>query len=326
MIRGGWMAQAIYVAARLGIADALAAGPKPNAAVASAVGADPAALHRLLRGLTALGLLRECPDGAFELTPLGGHLRAGVPGSLRATALFWGGALWPLWGALLHGVKTGRSLRAAVSGKGTFEGLAQKSDAARVFNDAMVEMTTLIAADVARAVDFSGVRRIVDVGGGYGGLLLVILRAHPGLRGILFDLPYAVEDAARQVAEAGLAERCEVVGGSFFESVPGGVDACLLKGILHDWDDERCAEILTNCRRALGDAGRLIVVERLLPARMEPAAEHRSTAASDLNMLVAVGGRERTAEEYRELLAAAGFTMTRTTPLPAYFHVVEARC
>jgi hypothetical protein len=326
MITSGWMSQAVHVAARLGVADHLAAGPRRSDDLARSLGAHADSLHRLLRGLTALGLCTERADGAFELTALGGYLRTGVTGSVRAYAAFWGGSLWPIWGALLHSVRTGRNPRALVSRTDGFGSLAQDPESASVFNRAMADVARLVADGVARAYDGSRLRRIVDVGGGHGDLLAAMLRANPAARGVLLDLPHAVAGARAHLEAVAVADRCEVVAGSFFESVPGGGDAYLLKSVLHDWDDERSLEILTACRRAMAGQGTLLVVERVMPDRMQASAEHRWLAASDLNMMVVLGGRERTASEFRALLDAAGFRLARIVPAALHYSVIEGVC
>jgi hypothetical protein len=324
MISGGWMSQAIYVAAKLGVADRLAEGPKSGDELATIIGAHPDALSRLMRGLTSLGLCREQDGGVFELTPLGNYLRAGVTGSLRSSALHWGGTLWPIWGTLLHSVQTGQRMRPLLGRTEGFADLADKPEVARVFSEAMADITRLIAQTVVESYDFSGIGQIVDVGGGYGELLVAVLRAHPTMRGILFDLPHVVEDARVRIEAAGLAERCEAVPGDFFASVPRGAAAYLLKSILHNWNDDRGLQILQNCRRAMVGQGKLLLVERVLPERMQPCLEHRGVAASDLNMLVAMAGRERTGADFRALLGRAGFALTRTVQIGAHFSVIEA--
>ena len=330
MIHGGFMSQAIYATTRLGIPDALAGGPRTVDELADAAGAHADSLRRLLRAVTALGVCAEREDGRFELTALGGHLRADAADSVRAFALHWGGSMWPIWGTLLHSVKTGKSPRALVTRSPTFESLALNTQAARTFNDAMTEISRLMAGGVVRAYDFSGIRRIVDVGGGLGELLGAILGAYPEMRGTLLDQPHVCAQAARHLEAVGVAARSEIVSGSFFESVPGGADAWLLKSVLHDWSDERALEILANCRRAMAGRGTLLVVERVLPARMEAHRAHRLMAASDLGMMVAVAGRERTEAEFRALFRLAGFTLTRiatTDGLSAmHYSVIEGAC
>jgi hypothetical protein len=234
--------------------------------------------------------------------------------------------MWPVWGGLLHSVKTGRSVRGLVSRRDAFQSLGRDSEARRCFDDAMTEISRLVADRVARAGDFSGVRRLVDVGGGRGELLATILDAHPSMRGVLFDLPEALEGVGERLAAAGVADRCEVVPGSFLDSVPSGADAYLLKSVVHDWDDERARAILTNCRQAMAGRGRLLVVERLLPERMSPSPADRFMAASDLGMMVAVAGRERTEAEFRALFAASGFALARIAPAAVHYSVIEGVC
>jgi hypothetical protein len=323
MIAGSFTTQAIHVAARLGVADHLAQEPRTASALAGVLGADAAALQRLLRALTALGVCAEPAPGVFALTPLGAHLRADARASVRAWALLWGGSLWPIWATLLQSVRTGQSARALVTRREGFDALAREPEAMRVFNDAMAEMTRLIAGDVVRACDCAGVRRLVDVGGGRGELLAAFLQAHPAMRGILFDLSQAIAGADAHLAAAGVAGRCDAVAGSFFDAVPAGGDAYLLKSVLHDWPDDRAVEILERCRQAMDGRGRLLVVERLLPERMTASAEHRLLAASDLNMLVALSGRERDEAAFRALFRASGFALTRVVPAAMSFCVIE---
>lgn len=325
LIAGGWTTQAVYVAAELGLADALAAGPRTSADLAAATGAHPGALHRLLRALATIDVCRERADGAFELTPMGALLRAGAPASLGAWARWWGGHLWPVWGRLLPSVRTGESARSALLGTEGFDHLDRDPGAAAVFNAALVELSRLTCASVVRAYDFSALGRIVDVGGGYGELLVTILRACPDAAGVVFDRPHAIEGARRYVAEAGLAARCECVAGDFFQAVPAGGDGYILQSVLHDWDDERGRRILDNCRRAMGADGRLLLVEHVVPERLEVTAAHQAVARSDLHMLVALGAKERTAAEFRDLLDSAGFRMTRVVPAAGFFSVIEAR-
>jgi hypothetical protein len=324
MIHAGFMSQAVYAAARLGIAEALAEGPRTAAELAPAVGAHADSLRRLLRALAALGVCDEREPGSFALTPLGRHLRADDPASVRSMALHWGGSMWPIWGTLLHSVKTGVSPRGLVTRKASFDSLAQSTAAQAVFDEAMTEMSRLVAGGVVRAHDFSGVARVVDVGGGHGELIGAVLEAHPAMRGALLDLPHVLDGARPRLAALGVAGRCDLVPGSFFDAVPGGGDVYMLKSVLHDWDDDRAREIAAHCRRAMPGHARLLVVERVLPERMGPSAADRSMAASDLGMMVAVAGRERTAAEFRALLGSAGFAVTRITPAAMHVSVIEA--
>lgn len=327
MITGFMVSQTIHVAARLGIADLLKDGAKSSDELARATATHAPSLHRMLRALAALGLLDEVEPGRFALTPLGGSLRTGVPGSLRNLALMYGGErMWQVWGNLLHSVRTGETAMRHLFGMGSFEYMARHPDLAAVFNEAMSEFTRQVAAAVLAVYDFSRFRTIVDVGGGNGTLVAMILAATPGLRGVIFDLPSGLAAAKSHLASAGIAERCQVVEGDFFKSVPDGGDAYMLKSIIHDWDDERSLVILENCRQAMPAHGTLLVLERVLPARVEAIVPHRQIVMSDLNMLVAAGGRERTDAQYRTLLASAGFTLTAIVPdrAPTNFSVLEA--
>lgn len=325
MVDASTMAQALYVAAKLGVADILADGPKTSEQVASSVDADADAIYRLLRALAALGVCAELDGGRFALTDLGTHLRSGVEGSVRSYVLHWAGSARSASARLLHCVKNGRNPRDLVTGKDPFESLSRNSEAERIFDDAMGEMSRLVAAGVIRSCDFSGIGRLVDVGGGYGALLGAILSATPVLRGVLFDRPQVLERARDYLQKAGVADRCEVVPGSFFDAVPAGADAYMLKSVLHDWNDAQAQAILANIRRAMNGHGTLLIVERVLPDRMETCAGHRFTAASDLLMMVAASGRERTEGEYRALLKSSAFLLTRTSATAAHYTVIEAQ-
>ncbi len=324
MVNSSWISQAIRVAAELRIPDLLAGGPKRSEELASAAGAHAPALRRLLRALTTIEIFREGDDGAFELSPMGELLRSDVNSSLRSWTIFWGNHLWPVWGRLLDAVRTGQSGRTTETGGVDFDRLERNPEEAAVFNAAMTELTRLSARSVVEAYDFGGLTRIVDVGGGYGELLAVILAAHPGAQGVLFDLSHAIQAAAPHLQRAGVAERCELVTGNFFDSVPSGGDAYVLKSVIHDWDDERSRMILDNCRRAMGGGARLLLVERIVPDRLEPSPTHQAVARSDLTMLVALGAKERTKAEFDALLNSAGFQLTRVLPAAAGFSVIEA--
>ena len=276
-----------------------------------------------MRALASLGLCAEQEDGSFELTSMGSLLRTDAPSSVRSWAIWCGRYQWPVWGNLLYSVKTGENARTLVTGRKGYEHLDRDPEAASIFNRAMVELTQLVAGEVAHVYEFSAVRRLVDVGGGYGELLSVILAAHPKMHGILFDLPHAVDGAAARLAKAGVSQRCEIVAGSFFESVPSGGDVYLLKSVLHNWDDDRSSVILGNCRRAMSKEGKLVLVERVMPARMKGSAAERATARTDLNMLVGLGGRERTEVEFAALLASSGFKAARFLSTALDFSVIE---
>ena len=312
MMAGHRVTAVIYVAACLGIPDELAAGPRTSADLARRTGAHEPSLRRLLRALVTLDLCTESQQHAFELTALGRYLPGSARQSLKPWVLLEGGFLRHSWGSLIDSIRTGKT-EPELAGRDVekgFEHLAELGNAPP-FNEAMVALTRFVAPAVAGAYDFTGIGKLIDVGGGHGELLSVILTAYPSLRGAIFDLPLCGEGARRHLTEAGVGERCEFLAGNFFESVPSGADALILKSVIHDWDDERSVKILANCRRALGPPGKLLLVERIMPDAAEPSAEHRATVLSDLNMLRGLGGSERTEHEFRELLTKSGFTMTR---------------
>ncbi|MGC1456863.1 MAG: methyltransferase [Steroidobacteraceae bacterium] len=324
LINGSWVAQACYVVARLGIPDLLASGPRTAEELAAATATHAPALRRLLGALGSVDICRQRADGCFEMTQLGALLRVDVPCSMRAWALQWGGEAWQVWANLLHSIKTGHSARALITGDEGFGHLDRDPQAAQIFNQAMVDLTRLAALDIARAYDFSG-KRIVDVGGGYGALLAQILVAYPAATGVLFDMPHAISRAREYLAGRGVAERCELVAGDFFASVPAGADLYVLKTVIHDWPDDRARDILQCCRQAMKPGARLLIIERLMPERLEPSAENRALARVDLHMLVALGAQERTAAQMLALLAAAGLKQVRQIATPCEFQILEAQ-
>jgi predicted O-methyltransferase YrrM len=317
------MSKATCVAARLSLPDLLADGPRRPEELATATATDPDSLRRLLRALTTVGLFRETDDGAFELTTAGARLRADAPDSLRAWALYWEDAA-PLWARLQATVETGESARSELLGTEGFAHLEADPAAAELFHRAMSELARPLARALVETVDFSGFARVVDIGGGAGETLAVILAAHPGLRGALLERPGALERARRLLEEAGLLDRCELIEGDFFEAVPPGADAYLLKSVLHDWRDDRARSILAVCLRAMSPNARLLVVERVVPERLDGSPAHRDLARSDLHMRVALGSGERTKAELGGLLESAGFRPLRWIPLGDTFHAIEA--
>jgi len=324
LINASWIAQACYVAARLGIADLLAAGPRTADDLAAATATHAPALRRLLSALGSVDICRQRDDGSFEMTRLGQLLRADVPCSMRAWTLQWGGEAWRVWANLLHSVTTGRSARSLITGNEGFEHLERDPEAAQIFNQAMVDLTRLAALDIARAYDFAG-KRVMDVGGGYGELLAQILSAYPSAKGVLFDMPHAISKARDHLAGRNLEGRCEFVAGDFFASVPPGADIYLMKTVIHDWPDDKARDILRTCRRAMLEGARLLIIERLMPERLEPSAENRALARVDLHMLVALGAQERTLNEMLTLLASAGFGQVRQIGTDSEFQILEAQ-
>jgi hypothetical protein len=262
----------------------------------------------------------EVEPGCFSLTPIGNCLRPGVPGSRRAQAILLAGpAQQRSWGKLLDIVKTGD----LPSGRPTFQFLAQFPEEAAIFNEAMTATALEASAAVVGAYDCSSFKRIVEVGGGHGVLLAAILAANPSASGVLFDLPQVVEGARRQMEAAGLTDRCEITGGDFFQEVPAGGDAYILKSVIHDWDDAPALAILRNIHRAMPPHGKLLLVEMAIPEMADPAPATQIAARSDLNMLVNLGGRERTETEFRALFEQAGFQLTRIIPTPTPWSLIE---
>ena len=310
LVTGHWRSRALYLAAQLGVADALAEGPQPVDALAARVGAHPRSLYRLLRALAGLGVFLE-RGGKFELTPAAELLRSDVPGSMRALVLSIGGVPYAAWGEALYSLQTGKPAFDRVYGKSFFEHHAADAEAGAVFDEAMRAQSSLSHAAVVAAYDFSRFERIVDVGGGTGVLLERILRASPRPRGVVFDQPQVVERARERLAGSDVAARLELVGGDFLAEVPSG-DLLVLAMVIHDWDDETAVKILANCRRALLPGGRVLLSELVLPPGNAPFFGK----FLDLDMLVDFGGCERTGDEYRALFDAAGLAQTRI--LPAY--------
>ncbi len=317
MMTGHYVSQAIYVAAKLGVADLLSDAPRHYGELAKATGTHAPSLNRLLRLLSSAGVFAEEENGRFALTPVGECLRTGVPGSAHSAALFFAGPIMRAWSDLLHSVKTGEIAFDRVFGMDAFKYMAQHPEEAAIFNEAMTAASTQTAIGVPTSYDFSSFGTIADVGGGHGVLLTAILKANPALRGVLFELPHVAEGAKKQIAAAGLAGRCEVIAGDFFETVPGGCDAYILKSVIHDWDDARSVAILKNCHRVMTPQGKLLLVEMVLPARMDQSLRSQIVAGSDVNMLVNAGGRERTDAEFSALFDAAGFKLTRINAIEA---------
>jgi hypothetical protein len=305
---GAMAVQAVHVAARLGIADLVADGPKHGAELAAATHADTTSLERLLRALVGLGIFAQDRNGRYAQSPLSDALRSDHPHSIRRWAVMLGdGFIWKAVGELGTTVRTGNTAFEQVHGAPFFEYLAANPDAAAVFNAAMSSVPAAIDSTV-RAIDFSRFDRIVDVGGGHGVLLIAILSANPRIRGVLHDLPSVIATAPAP-SDRSVADRLKLAGGNFFEAVPSGADAYVLKGVVHDWNDESALAILRNCRRAIRDDGRLLLLETILDSSSDPAR-----SMMDLLMMVLTGGRERTEAEFDSLLRAAGFALTAVVP------------
>jgi SAM-dependent methyltransferase len=322
MATGYWVSQAIYAAAKLGVADMLKGGPRTVEELAAEAGADAPTLYRLMRALSSVGIFAEAGERRFASAPLSKFLESG-PGSMRAFVLhILEDPSWEAWGELTGSVRTGETgFARAHEGAGIFDYYAVHPESAVPFNAAMVELSAVVGAAVVEAYDFTPYEKIVDVGGGHGGLLTRVLKAAPAARGVVFDQPHVVEGTTAAMEAEGVSrERFEVAGGDFFEAVTEGGDAYLLKFIVHDWDDERSVTILRNCHRAMRDGGRLLLVETVVPE----GAGDAFPKWFDLHMLILTGGRERTATEFRELLARAGFELTRVVPTNSPLCVIEA--
>jgi orsellinic acid C2-O-methyltransferase len=311
---GHYVARALHVAAKLELADRMAQGPCAASDLAAATACDASALRRVLRLLASAGVFAEQEDGRFALTPIGDALRSDALGSARALVMLFAGiGLQDWWKELEYCVRTGQPAFRKHSPTGdAFSHL--DAEQAAVFDKAMATFAPQSAAAIAAAYPFSEFGRVVDVGGGNGSLLLGILAANPTTRGIVFDRPQAAEGAKKNVALAGLEDRCEVVEGDFFASVPSGADAYLLKHVIHDWDDEKSIAILRNCRKAIGSKGKLLIAEGVYPKRIDASPECRGAAANDVNMLVCTGGRQRSEQEFRALYEAAGFKLSKIVP------------
>jgi len=322
MIVATWMSQAITVAAQLGVADALSDGPLPIEELAARVGADADALHRLLRALISKGIFRQRHDGRYELNSLAGTLRSDAPIPMTWAAQFYGSAEQrERWTLMVDSIRTGSSVVPALRGKESFDYFAGQPELAELFNQTMTSVSELTDGPVVAGYDFSAYPTIVDVGGGQGPLLATILATAPASQGVLYDLPVVVSAAPNLLCKHDVADRVRIETGSFFDSVPGGGDAYVLKNILHDWSDEKAVQILRNVRTAAGPRATVLLIELVIP-------DHDRDFPgkwADLEMLLNLAARERTAAEYRKLLSQAGFRMMRVVQTASPLSVVEAR-
>ncbi len=308
------------MAAKLGIADRLADGPKSAEEMAGPAEVHATSLYRILRTLAGEGVFAERDDGRFELTAMAEWLRSDKPGSLRGWTTMRGEpVLWRSWGEILHSVKTGCPAFNHVFGMQAFEYFAQNPDVAAMFDDAMRSVSGVKYGAVAEVYDFSGIGTLVDVGGGNGGLMTAILKANPRMKGIIAELPHVAENARKHVEAVGLSKRCQCVAIDMFESVPVG-DACIMANVIHDWDDQCSQIILKNCRNAMSEQRKVLLVELVL----SPANTPHLSKLADLEMLVMTeGGKERTEQEYTKLYAAAGLRLTRVIPTGSQWSIVE---
>ena len=321
LIFGKDVSMALAVAAKLRVADRLGEGPKAVDDLAAETGTHSPSLHRILRTLASVGVFTERTDGVFALAPMGEYLCTGVKGALRGLADALGSDwCWRSWGHALEAVRTGRAAFDTLFGEPVFDYLGRHPDDSAVFNEALTGFRSNVAPAVASAYDFSSLGTVVDVGGGHGALLTTILRAYPRVKGVVYDAPHVAAGADVTIREADLQGRCRAVGGDFFEGVPAGGDAYLLKHIVHDWSDDEATTILRHCRAGVNPGGKLLLVEMVVA----PGDAADVAKLIDLEMLVNLTGRERTEAEYRRLLAGAGWRLTRVIPTESPTQIVEA--
>ena len=321
MLSGFWVARTLQVAASLRISDHIDGEQSRTVEeLAAATGTHAPSLYRLMRGLAGVGVFAEESRGRFRHTPLSQMLRSDHPTTLRAffESVLGGGHL-KAWSALDHSVRTGETAFDHVHGHDVWAHFAANPQEGKTFDQAMTDMSVLFNPAVVQGYNFSTVGTLVDVGGGHGALLASILKANPGTRGVLFDQPHVIEGARQRFVDEGLAGRCQVAGGNFFESVPAGGDGYLMKFILHDWDDERCTRILRNIHRASAPGARLLVVDTVVPAGNEPSL----SKLMDLNMLAMTGGQERTEAEFSALFGGAGFDLVKVHQTECPLSIVE---
>lgn len=321
IVLGCFPTQAVYVAAKLGIADLVKAGPRTAADLAGQTNTHERSLYRVLRSLASVGIFTETESNKFALTPAAELLLSNHPGSMRDAAIFMGEKWhWAVYGEMLYSVQTGKVAWEKVHGHEVFPYFQQHPEEYEIFNRAMTSMSTNVLPALVESYDFAGVDTLVDIAGGHGMLLSGFLKRNPKLKGVLFDLPQVIGGAPLLLKEEGVADRVQLESGDFFEKVPAGADAYMMKFIIHDWDDERSLKILRNIHRDSAPNARLLLFEMVVPAGNEP----HFSKIQDLEMLVSPGGVERTEQEYRELLGQAGFELRRIIPTQSPFSIVEA--
>jgi hypothetical protein len=324
MVRAFFLSRALYIAATLGLADLLKDEPKNSEELAQATGTDASALYRLMRTLASSGVFAEDNQQRFALTPIGATLQTDAPGSLRAWVLMQlGEEHYQAWGQLMHTVRTGQMAFDHAFGMGVWKYQAQHPEHAKIVDEAMANLVGVYDTAVLASYPFSTIDRLVDVGGGDGSLIIALLRANPKMKGVLFDLPHVTEKAKKRLVDAGLAGRCEVIAGDALVSVPVGGDAYVLSRVMNGFNDKGALAILNNCYRAMTEKSKLLLIQRVLPVRAKHSSAVQALVLSDFNMMVMNGGRERTEPEYRTLLEAAGFEVTKIIPTQSEMTVIE---
>ncbi|MFD4637095.1 methyltransferase [Lentzea sp. NPDC058436] len=322
LVTAGMLSQAVAVAAELGVADELAGGPRTASELARRLDVSEDGLSRLLRSLAARGVFAQDGRARYSLTALGRTLCSGGPTSMRAMARLFGTSEHrEHWSHLLEAVRTGRPQVESVRGTDVWAYASENPEYGAIFNDAMTSMSDLAKTAIVAAYDFSPFGTVVDVGGGHGSLLATILKKNPATSGVLYDLPSVTAGAGALLRGEGVDSRCAVASGSFFDEVPAGGDAYVLKGIIHSWTDDQVREILGNVRSVIKPDGRLLLIGLIVP----PGNSPHMSKVFDLEMLLVVGGRERSGPEHRRLLADAGFELTGVTRTASPMCVVEAR-
>ena len=319
--------QALIVAVKLGIPDVLAKGARTSVEIAQEAGSRPDMMLRLLRALAAFDVVKDLGTGQFELTTVGDCLRADIPNSLRSLILLYGSEVfWQITASLAECVTTGKNAFQLLHGtESIFAYLEKRRDLAQTFDDAMTNRSSITGQTIAECYDFGAVNRLVDVAGGRGKMLASILKGHPHIHATLFDLPRVVKNALELLSTEGVAGRCEIVAGDMFTSVPSGGDLYLLVRIIHDWDDLRAIEVLRSCRRAMAQKAKLLIIDRVMPERVEPGPSAQSSALADLTMMMFTdGGRERTAKQFEALVSASGLRLERVIPMPILDSLIEA--
>ena len=325
MISGFWVSRVIWIAAKLGIADFLKNEARSCEELAQATGTHSPSLYRVLRALVSVGVFAEDDQRRFTLTRLGATLQTDAPGSVRAYAvLVLGEERYQAWGDLLHSVRTGEIAFEHAFGTGVFQYASQHPEHAKILDEAMANIVGAHHGPVLASYPFSTIDKIVDVGGGNGSLMIALLQAYPRMKGVIFDLPHVAEKAKKRLADAGFAGRCEVVAGDAFVSVPGGGDTYLLSRVMTGFKDDHALTILKNCHRAMTEKSKLLLIQRVLPDRMEHSVEMQPLVMTDLNMMAVFGGLERTATEYRTLLRRAGFEVTKFIPTQSEMTMIES--
>jgi hypothetical protein len=327
LIAGYWVSRLIYVAARLNLADLLKDGPRTADDLAARTGGNGPALYRMLRTLSSYGVFTETPGRRFKLTALGSTLRSDTPASMHGFALFLiGSPVWNAWEDLEFAARTGQLPFDRLYGKPFYGYLNEHPENLKIFGEAMTSLSGTenpeFVAAFQKVYEPGRVRTLIDVGGGFGSLLALILKKNARLKGVLFDLPAVIERARqdRHLTAAGIAGRCSFGGGDMFESVPRGADAYVMKYILHNWDDEHCVKLLRNCRQAMNAGGRILVADSVLP----PAEKPDWGKLLDIQMMVVVPGKERTREEFAALFKRAGLRLTRIIPTRCPLSLIEA--